>query len=100
MFEFKRDSISICNYQNSVPYTARLKVPRESVFDEFSADTTMDYLLPSTTGNGIFTTALVDYLVQVHNTFVRKCHNIMLEQQRYVIPIVLVSYHVWIHKNY
>lgn len=33
------------------------------------------YLIPTKTGKGICSTALVDFLVTTHNDFIKFCHN-------------------------
>ena len=46
---------------------------------EFTLDTPLVYLLPTTIGEGKCTTALVDYLVLTHNDFIEKCRGIVTE---------------------
>ena len=58
-------------------YTGRLPVP-ESVFPQsICGSTLLKYLVPTTTGAGVCTTSLVDFLVGIHNEFVERCHNAM-----------------------
>ena len=42
---------------------------------EITDDTKLVYLLPTTTGEGICSTSLVDFLVVQHNEFIRHCYN-------------------------
>ena len=68
-------------------FLGRIPVPRDilQLMPELTKETPLDYLIPSTTGNGICTTSLVDYLVQIHNEFIRRCQAIIAdEQDRYV----------------
>lgn len=40
--------------------------------DELSEDTLMKFLLPTSFGPGVLTTALVDHLVITHNKFIKQ----------------------------
>ena len=40
-------------------------------------DTPLEYLIPTTSGVGVCTTSLVDYLTLTHNDFIEKCRNIV-----------------------
>ena len=57
--------------------TGRLRVPVEYVDNtpEITDDTKLVYLLPTTTGEGICSTSLVDFLVTEHNQFIKDCYN-------------------------
>ena len=48
----------------------RLDVPEEYILDEIRDDIQMIYLIPTTYGKGVITTALVDFLVNIHNGFI------------------------------
>jgi len=56
--------------------TGRLRVPVEYVDNapEITDDTKLIYLLPTTTGEGICSTSLVDFLVAQHNEFIKYCY--------------------------
>lgn len=45
-------------------------------------DTTLEYLIPTTTGPGACTFALVDYLVLVQNGFIEHCRNLLFGSYR------------------
>ena len=60
----------------------RLRVDEENLMSEVTLDTKLDYLIPTTIGHGICTTALVDYLVQTHNTFIERCQAIVHEKPK------------------
>jgi len=42
---------------------------------EITDSTKLIYLLPTTTGEGMCSTSLVDFLVKQHNEFIRYCYN-------------------------
>ena len=53
--------------------TDRLDVSEATDLDEITGDTSMKFLLPTTSGPGVLSTALVDHLVIVHNSFIMQC---------------------------
>jgi len=52
-----------------------MPVPENIFPQSISGSTSLKYLIPTTTGAGVCTTSLVDFLVVTHNDFVEKCHN-------------------------
>ena len=62
--------------------SARLRVDEENLMLEVTMETKLDYLIPTTSGHGICTTALVDYLVQIHNAFIERCRAVAQEKQK------------------
>ena len=54
-------------------YIARLRVDHKYLVPSISLGTKLDYLIPTTTGAGVCTTSLVDFLVCTHNDFMEKC---------------------------
>ena len=48
-------------------------------------DTELIYLIPTTTEEGTCTTALVDFLVLTHNSFIETCRGIVKEHPSYAI---------------
>jgi hypothetical protein len=54
-------------------FSARLRVEEEYLIPAITFDTTLEYLIPTTTEAGACTTALVDFLVLSHNDFIEKC---------------------------
>ena len=44
--------------------------------------TPLSYLIPTLTGHGVCTVALVDLLVAVHNNFVEKCRSQLKKKQK------------------
>ena len=54
-------------------YVARLRVDTKYLIPEISKNTKLEYILPTTTGPGVCTTSLVDFLVCAHNEFIEKC---------------------------
>lgn len=63
--------------------TARLRVDEEYLIPVITVDTTLDYFIPTTTGPGACTFALVDYLVLVHNDFIECCKNLVAASRRW-----------------
>ena len=62
--------------------TARLRVDKEFLIPVIQWDTTLDYFLPTTTGPGACTFALVDYLVLIHNNFIECCKDLVAASRR------------------
>ena len=54
---------------------ARLRVDHKYLIPSISLDTKLDYLIPTTTGAGVCTSSLVDFLVCTHNSFIGKCRD-------------------------
>ena len=54
----------------------------EHLIPAIRMDTTLDYLIPTTTGPGACTFALVDYLVMVHNDFMERCRNRLTDSKK------------------
>ena len=52
---------------------ARLRVDHKYLVPLISLDTKLECLIPTTTGAGVCTTSLVDFLVCTHNDFMGKC---------------------------
>lgn len=79
--------------------TGRIKVEQRLLVElpEVSEDTTLQYLIPTTTGPGICSFALVDYLVVQHNCFMEMCQGVIYEEdKRY---LVTVNVNVWLFIN-
>jgi hypothetical protein len=53
--------------------SARLRVEEKYLIPAITLNTTLEYLIPTTTEAGACTTALVDFLVLSHNDFIEKC---------------------------
>lgn len=61
-------------------FTARVKV-KHRFLEELtciSEDTPLKYIIPTTTGPGACSLALVDYLVLQHNTFIDWCQKVVV----------------------
>ena len=52
----------------------RLKIDVANMVEDFHEDLLMEHLISTCSGNGVITTALVDFLAITHNRFVRNCH--------------------------
>ena len=61
---------------------ARLRVDGEDLMPDVTMETRLDFLIPTTSGHGRCTTALVDYLVQTHNAFIERCQAVTQEKQK------------------
>ena len=70
------DKITTCNKKFCID---RLKISKEYFLEEITEKTPAKFLLPTTFGPGIVTTALVDFLVITHNNFIRQCHKFLKE---------------------
>jgi len=55
----------------------RLRIPEEYIaaMPTISECTKLAYLIPTTTGEGICSTGLLDFLVVTHNTFLKYYHD-------------------------
>ncbi len=51
----------------------RLPVPESICVPAITGKTSLVYLIPTTTGLGVCTTALVDFLILTHNDFIQRC---------------------------
>lgn len=71
---------------------ARIKVKHGFLVElpEIAENTALQYLIPTTTGPGICSFALVDYLVVQHNSFMEMCQGVMSEEdKRYLVTLNL-----------
>ena len=59
---------------------ARLQVDEKHLLPAITEDTELEYLIPTTIGAGACTTALVDFLVLTHNSFIEKCRGAVVSQ--------------------
>ena len=57
-------------------YIGRLRTPSEyiEVVPKITDDTKLAYLMPTTTGEGICSSSMVDFLVCQHNKFIEFCY--------------------------
>ena len=62
--------------------SARLRVDEKYLIPSITPDTTLEYLIPTTTDAGACTTALVDFLVLSHNDFIDKCRATVSKDER------------------
>ena len=67
----------VMNTFNSHSYLARLRIEEKHLLPAITDDTPLEYLIPTTTGAGACTTALVDFLVLTHCDFIEKCRGII-----------------------
>ena len=52
----------------------RLKAMKnEYLQEDITEDTLMKFIIPTTSGPGVITTALMDHLIITHNRFIRQC---------------------------
>lgn len=51
----------------------RLRLEERHCLNAITEDVSLEYLIPTTSGAGALTTALVDYLIQTHNDFIHFC---------------------------
>ena len=61
--------------------SARLRVEEKYLIPAITLETTLEYLIPTTTEAGACTTALVDFLVLSHNDFIEKCRAIISKDE-------------------
>ena len=60
--------------------------------DEITKHTKMKHLIPTTNGPGVITTALVDFLVNIHNGFIVTSRKFLEESlQRLIIFILKID---------
>ena len=50
---------------------------------EITESTSLVYIIPTTSDEGACTTALVDFLVLAHNSFIERCRGVITEEQRW-----------------
>ena len=73
-FQNMVSSLCKCSYNFIANWiSARLRVDHKYLVSSISLDTKLEYLIPTTTGAGVCTTSLVDFLVCTHNDFMEKC---------------------------
>ena len=61
-------------FLNYLIHIGRLRIPLEYIDTEITDDTKLAYLIPTTTGEGICSSSMVDYLVYQHNEFIQYCY--------------------------
>ena len=59
----------------------RMPVPDNILPQSISGSTSLEYLIPTTSGTGVCTTSLVDFLVLTHNDFIEMCHKAMCKKE-------------------
>lgn len=69
------DFMVVCNY------AGRLRLEDQHILPMITGDTPLEYLIPTTSGAGALTTALVDYLILTHNDFIEKCSSRVAERK-------------------
>lgn len=62
--------------------SGRLRVKEEYLLPSITLETTLEYLIPTTTEAGACTTSLVDFLVLAHNDFIEKCRDTVCKDKR------------------
>ncbi len=67
---------------NIVYSIGRLSLEDQHCLPAITEDTTLEYLIPTTSGAGACTTSLVDYLMLTHNDFIEKCQAIVAERNK------------------
>lgn len=77
------------NYRNLMQYCiiffilARIQVDPNIVTSlTWDESTPLSYLIPTLTGDGACTVALVGVLVQIHNDFIEKCESRLRKEQK------------------
>ena len=74
--------ISTKSITSFLPALARVRVPPEYLQKVTWDDSLpLSYLIPTLTGSGVCTVALVDLLVGAHNEFIEKCHSELKKKQ-------------------
>lgn len=68
--------MSVCNT------IGRLPLEDQHCLPAITKDTSLEYLIPTTSGAGALTTALVDYLILTHNDFIEKSHSKAAEKSQ------------------
>ena len=68
---------------------ARLRVDHKYLIPSISLDTKLDHLIPTTTGAGVCTSSLVDFLVCTHNSFIGKCRDQEYEENMLRCALVI-----------
>ena len=78
----------ICDYQQLLySYiflfnSAQILLEVEHCLPAITRDTSIEYLIPTSTGAGALMTCLVDYLIRTHNNFLKFCHEITTESTK------------------
>ena len=64
------------DYTIIIIYVGRLKIPEEYItaMPVISEDSNIAYLIPTTSGEGVCSTGLLDFLVITHNNFITYYH--------------------------
>ena len=65
----------------SVMLLGQFHLKDEDFLPAITGDTPLEYLIPTASGAGVLTTALVDYLIRTHNAFIDRCCS-LVEQKR------------------
>jgi len=60
----------------------RLRLEDDHCLPAITKDVHLEYLIPTTTGAGALTTALVDFLVVTHNDFIYMCSHRVAEKTK------------------
>ena len=60
----------------------RLRVKEEYLVPAITAETPLEYIIPTTTEAGAYTTALVDFLTLTHNDFIERCRSLISNQEQ------------------
>ena len=63
-------------------FSGRLPVEEKFCVTVISDNTTMEYLVPTTSEAGVCTTALVDFLTLTHNNFIERCRALVGENEQ------------------
>lgn len=69
----------------------RLPVPESIYVPNITGSTPLVYLIPTTTGQGVCTTALVDFLILTHNDFIQRCQTNSSRDERFVILWIITD---------
>lgn len=70
-------------------YLGRLPVQNKYFVAKIGDDTSMEYLIPTTSNSGVCSTALVDFLTLTHNKFIERCRAVLEKlNQGYVFGIL------------
>ena len=62
--------------------SARVRVDKEYLSVTISEDIKLEWLIPTLTGPGVVTVAMLDLLVGAHNDFVEKSHAELKKKQK------------------
>ena len=67
---------------NNYAFLGRCPVEEKYYVATIGDDTPMEYLVPTTSEAGVCTTALVDFLTLVHNSFIERCRGLVEENDQ------------------